>query len=134
LPGTDLHDRGRSTLWCNIAPRSTAGPSTSSGARRAATPSSGSRPSSRKTGTGSYLSGVLERAPQPEPEPASVEPEPIAPEVAPKSRGVAPASKPSRAPAARTAKRIKGRTVSLPDDLFERIIVRAHRKDLTITD
>lgn len=42
--------------------------------------------------------------------------------------------KPTRAPAVRTAKKIKGRTVYLPDDLFERIIVQAHRKDVTISD
>jgi hypothetical protein len=88
----------------------------------------------RKTGAGSYLSGVLERAPQPKPDPATVEPDPAQVEAAPKGRGVTPAPKPSRAPAARTAKRIKGRTVYLPDDLFERIIVQAHRKDLTISD
>lgn len=32
------------------------------------------------------------------------------------------------------AKRIKGRTVYIPDDLFERIIVQAHRRDVTISD
>ena len=35
---------------------------------------------------------------------------------------------------ARAAKRIKGRTIYLPDDLFERIIVQAHRRNLTISD
>jgi hypothetical protein len=78
------------------------------------------------------LSGVLERAPQPRPEPAP-EPEPTAP-AEPKGRGAQPAARPVRAPAARAAKRIKGRTVYLPDDLFERILVQAHRKDLTISD
>jgi hypothetical protein len=49
----------------------------------------------------------------------------------PKGRGAQPASRPGRALA---VKRIKGRTVYLPDDLFERILVQAHRKDLTISD
>ena len=87
----------------------------------------------RKTGAGSYLGGVLERAPQPKPAPA-FEPEAGTGEAAPKGRGAAPAPKPSRAPASRAAKRIKGRTVYLPDDLFERILVQAHRRDLTISD
>jgi hypothetical protein len=51
---------------------------------------------------------------------------------APRGRGVA-ARKP-RAADARAAKRIKGRTVSIPDDLFERIIVQAHRRDKTISE
>ncbi len=87
----------------------------------------------RKTGAGSHLSGILERAPQPRPEPAP-EPDAIAPDAAPKGRGAAPAPRATRAPAARTAKRIKGRTVYLPDDLFERVLVQAHRRDLTISD
>jgi hypothetical protein len=47
---------------------------------------------------------------------------------------VTPASKTRQAPAARAAKRIKGRTVYISDDLFERIIVQAHRRDVTISD
>jgi len=47
---------------------------------------------------------------------------------------VSPAPKVGRAPAARIARRTKGRTVYLSDDLFERILVQAHRKDLTISD
>ena len=35
---------------------------------------------------------------------------------------------------ARAAKRIKGRTIYLPDDLFERILVQAHRRDRTISE
>ena len=87
----------------------------------------------RKTGAGSYLGGVLERAPQPKPAPA-FEPDAAQGEGAPKGRGATPTPKPSRAPASRAAKRIKGRTVYLPDDLFERILVQAHRRDLTISD
>ena len=35
---------------------------------------------------------------------------------------------------ARAAKRIKGRTIYIPDDLFERIIVQAHRRNRTISE
>jgi hypothetical protein len=43
---------------------------------------------------------------------------------------------PDGAPAAdaRAAARIKGRTIDLPDDLFERILVQAHRRDRTISE
>ena len=63
---------------------------------------------------------------------APAEPEPL--EASTRGRGATPAPKPARAPAARTAKRIKGRTVYIPDDLWERIIVQAHRRDVTISD
>ena len=75
----------------------------------------------------------MERAPQPKSAPA-FEPDAAQGEGAPKGRGATPTPKPSRAPASRAAKRIKGRTVYLPDDLFERILVQAHRRDLTISD
>jgi hypothetical protein len=77
------------------------------------------------------LSGVLERAQPPKPEPAA---EVESAEPSPRGRAVAQAPKASRAPAARTAKRVKGRTIYLSDDLFERIIVQAHRRDVTISD
>jgi len=32
------------------------------------------------------------------------------------------------------ARRIRGRTIYLPDDLFERILVQAHRRDWTISE
>lgn len=73
---------------------------------------------------------MLERAPQPRPEPAE-EPEAQAQDAGPKGRG---AARPKPAAPARAAKRIKGRTVYIPDDLFERILVQAHRRDLTISD
>jgi hypothetical protein len=76
---------------------------------------------------------VLERAPQPRPEPA-IEPDASPVEAGSKGRGAASPSKPSRAPAARPAKRIKGRTVYIADDLWERIIVQSHRRDVTISD
>jgi hypothetical protein len=87
----------------------------------------------RKTGAGSHLSGVLERAQPPSPEsPVESEASPV--EANPKGRGGAQAPKPARPSAARIVKKSKGRTVYLPDDLFERIIVQAHRRDLTISD
>jgi hypothetical protein len=87
----------------------------------------------RKNGAGSFLGGVLEQARPPKPEP-TVEPEPATAEPNTRGRGASSAPKASRAPASRAAKRVRGRTVYLPDDLFERIIVQAHRKDLTISD
>jgi hypothetical protein len=37
-------------------------------------------------------------------------------------------------PAGKTAKKPKGRTIYLSDDLFERILVQAHRRDKTISE
>ena len=52
-----------------------------------------------------------------------------------RGRGVArePARKP-RAVEGRAAKRTNGHTIYLHDDLFERIMVQAHRKKKTISD
>jgi hypothetical protein len=89
----------------------------------------------RKTGAGSRLSGVLERAPL-EPE-VVAEPDEVVEESEPPtpSRGRAGgSSKRSRAVDSRAAKRIKGRTVYIPDDLFERILVASHRRDRTISE
>jgi hypothetical protein len=88
----------------------------------------------RKTGAGSRLSGVLERAPlEPqdvaEPEEAVEDSDPPTP-----IRGRAGGSKRSRAADSRAAKKIKGRTVYIPDDLFERILVASHRRDRTISE
>lgn len=47
------------------------------------------------------------------------------------------AASPSTSAGARTGKRdkrVKGRTLYFHDDLWERLIVQAHRKDLTISD
>ena len=54
-----------------------------------------------------------------------------------KGRGASRADRePSRKaqPAGKAAKKPKGRTVYLSDDLFERIIVQAHRRDKTISE
>jgi hypothetical protein len=95
----------------------------------------------RKTGAGAKLSGVLEQSAPPSPPPEPEEPEQPAPAdepaegepaAPPRGRGAAP-GKP-RAAAARAARRIRGRTVYIPDDLFERVLVQAHRKDKTISE
>lgn len=49
-----------------------------------------------------------------------------------KGRGAGGSSR-SRAVAA-TARRTKPRTIHLPDDLFERILVQSHRRDKTISE
>jgi hypothetical protein len=50
------------------------------------------------------------------------------------SKGRGTASRKSKAAEARNAKKIKGRTIYLPDDLFERILVQAHRRSRTISE
>jgi hypothetical protein len=97
----------------------------------------------RKTGAGSRLSGVLERALPPD-SPEQAEPdelevmasatEPMATDSPAVSKGKVAAAKRNRSADARAAKRIKGRTIYLPDDLFERIIVQAHRRNRTISE
>ena len=49
-----------------------------------------------------------------------------------RGRGAAPRK--AKTADARAAKRIKGRTIYIPDDLFERIIVQAHRRNRTISE
>lgn len=63
----------------------------------------------------------------PQPKPAVAEP--VEPAEAP-AKGRAPVAKAS----APKPKAMKGRTVYIPDDLFERILVQAHRKDRTISE
>jgi hypothetical protein len=69
---------------------------------------------------------------EPEPPAHPAPPAEAAEPAAAKGRGAAPRK--SRSAEARAARRIKGRTVYLPDDLFERILVQAHRKGKTISD
>jgi hypothetical protein len=85
---------------------------------------------------------VLERSTPPNP-PTALDPEgseaPVPGETADvetsgSSRGRGATSRKARAVDARAAKRIKGRTIYLPDDLFERILVQAHRRDRTISE
>jgi hypothetical protein len=83
----------------------------------------------RKTGAGGMLAGVLERAtPHRVEEPDTEAVDQVEAE-APKSRG---ASRKASAPKA--SRKATGRTVCIPDDLWERIIVQAHRRKVTISD
>jgi hypothetical protein len=75
------------------------------------------------------LAGVLERAtPHRVEEPAPDAPEPAEGEPA-RGRG---ASRKAAAP--KVSRKATGRTVYIPDDLWERIIVQAHRRKVTISD
>ena len=96
----------------------------------------------RRSGAGSHLAGVLERStpprPTPDPEVQDVPTADDAPEPEPtagRGRGGAP-RKPvaPKGADARAARKIKGRTIYLPDDLFERILVQAHRRNRTISE
>src|ERR1035438_3904843 len=78
---------------------------------------------SRANGAGSRVSGVLERTAPPS--------SPV--EGLDQVDGETPARK-APAPPKKTGKRIKGHTIYLPDDLFERILVAAHRREKTISD
>lgn len=81
------------------------------------------------------LAGVLER--EKTPPSRTVEPEPddsADPEPTPtKGRG-GNASARARASSATTKRTTKPRTIHLPDDLFERILVQSHRRDKTISE
>src|SRR5262245_18815561 len=93
----------------------------------------------RKTGgAGLHIGGVLGRATQPKGSPAEPveEPEPLDPIAEPaESEPTSPAKgRGRRAPAAKPKGRVKARTVYLDDDLFERILVQAHRRDKTISE
>src|SRR4051794_3653516 len=90
----------------------------------------------KRNGAGSRLAGLLERPTRPdEPIDAEQPGQPDGPEPAPaepaRGRGAAP--KKARAAEGRPAK-VKGRTVYLHDDLFERVIVQAHRRGKTISE
>jgi hypothetical protein len=98
----------------------------------------------RRSGAGAHLAGVLERSTPPRPTPAAdpelsdtsqvdeaPDPEPTA------GRGRGATSRKTaaaRGAEARAARKIKGRTIYLPDDLFERILVQAHRRNRTISE
>jgi hypothetical protein len=96
----------------------------------------------RRSGAGPRLSGVLERStPHSTPAtidqegleaPAPADPNDVEPSASSRGRGATPRK--ARAIDARAAKRIRGRTIYLPDDLFERILVQAHRRDRTISE
>jgi hypothetical protein len=96
----------------------------------------------RRSGAGSRLSGVLAlstppSAPTAEPEeldPTTPPVEPAEPGPAAPARGRAVAPKKAKAAESLAAKGFKGRTVYMPDDLFERLLVQAHRRDKTISE
>ena len=72
------------------------------------------------------MSGVLERAmPLDQVDPEEVET--TTPADQDKGRGLAP-KKP------RPAKRVTGRTIYIPDDVWERIIVQSHRRNRTMSE
>jgi hypothetical protein len=93
----------------------------------------------KRNGAGSRVAGLLERTPlEPpagEPDEPEAMPQPDQLDVEP-ARGRGAASRKPKAVDTRTAnaKRIKGRTIYLHDDLFERIIVQAHRRGRTISE
>jgi hypothetical protein len=103
----------------------------------------------RRAGAGHHLSGVLERSTPPKtvtpaesPEIEDIETAAIerpGAEATPTAKG-REASRPDREPsrkalpAGKATKKAKGRTIYLTDDLFERIIVQAHRRDKTISE
>ena len=104
----------------------------------------------RKTGAGHLLSGVLERStplrpvapsgPDVEGDTEELETQasgPAEPAGTAKGRG---GTRTDREPArkasavSKTARKIKGHTIYLPDDLFERLLVQSHRRDKTISE
>jgi hypothetical protein len=56
--------------------------------------------------------------------------DPVEAEPAVKGRG----GRKSQPPASRAAKKIKGHTIYLPDDLFERLLVQSHRRGRNISE
>lgn len=81
------------------------------------------------------LAGVLEREKTPprptiadEPDAADASPEPAAPQR--QGRGAAVRTR----AAATTAKKAKPRTIHLPDDLYERVVLWARRRGKTTSD
>lgn len=93
------------------------------------------------------LSGVLERS-TPTP-PKAAEPDPELDDVEapaddagdasesgpqPKARGRGGSSKARADARVKAANKVKGRTLYLPDALFERIIVQAHRRNMNYSD
>jgi hypothetical protein len=82
----------------------------------------------------SMLAGVLERE-KTQPKTEAVEPEADESEAVEStpSRGRGGNSSRPRVTAS-TGRKTKARTIHLPDDLFERIVVQSHRRDKTISE
>jgi hypothetical protein len=95
----------------------------------------------RRSGADPVLSGILER-PTPHNSPVAIDPvgpdapaaDPTAAEPLPAVRGRGALAGEHQVGDNRTVRRIRGRTIYLPDDLFERILVQAHRRDRTISE
>lgn len=68
----------------------------------------------------------------PAPTPEAAERDQDQAEATPRGRGGT--ARKSRTLAARAARRIKGRTIYMADDLFERLLVQSHRRGVTISD
>ena len=84
------------------------------------------------------MSGVLERAMPPKPAAAPEPPDDAEAveqdqEAGGRGRGAAPRKGKATA-AATSARKVKGRTIYLPEDLFERIMVQSHRRNKTISE
>lgn len=99
----------------------------------------------RRAGAGSKLAGVLERSGLHDDGPSgddlaeAIGGEPGAGEVdagsgSARARAGGGVARKPKAVESRAAKRVKGRTVYLHDDLFERLLVQSHRKGKTISE
>jgi hypothetical protein len=85
-----------------------------------------------KRGAGGHLEGVLEKKRQRDRVDSE---EPDAPaEAQPETGGTRKAQKITERQLEIKAKKIKGRTVYAPYDLWERVIIQSNRRDLTISD
>jgi hypothetical protein len=81
--------------------------------------------------------GTPPNHPATEPEeldPVAPPPDPIDAEPAAPTRGRGAAPRKAKAAESLAAKGFKGRTIYMPEDLFERVLVQAHRKGKTISE
>jgi hypothetical protein len=83
----------------------------------------------RRNGAGPRLSGILERGRSTPPSHQAAEVEPDGP-----LEGESTATTKGRGAAAKKSKLGPGRTIHLQDDLFERIMVHAHRRGKNISE
>jgi hypothetical protein len=88
----------------------------------------------KRNGAGSRVAGLLERAPLDAPAVEEETDGQLDPPGEEPARGRGPTSRKPKTVDTRAAKRVKARTIYLHDDLFERIIVQAHRRNRTISE